>query len=510
VAHRGRLSRSLLSELEFPSDVIEPPPENLLALPERAVQFGTGAFLRGFVEYFIDVANRSGAFSGKVVAIGSTGSSRDEIVNEQDGLYTLVVEGVERGRAHREFRIISSLSRALSADAEWEAVLALARDPHIQFVFSNTTEVGIVLDEDERPRSPPRSFPGKLTMFLLERARATEFSAEQTLTVIPCELVERNGDRLREIVVALAHRWALGVEFLRWLDSGVVFCNTLVDRIVPGKPGPERVAELEELLGYRDELVTVCEPYRRFAIETPHDARGRLTFAAADAGVVLVDDIEPYRLRKVRLLNGSHSLLAPVALQSGATTVFDAVTDDATGEFLRRTMFDELVPACGVSGASEFAAAVLDRLSNPYIAHGLIDIMLHATAKIRVRVVPSIVDYTKQEGQPPELTSFGFGAFLLFHREEVLESWRAMGRTVPRDDGAQLIRDLWRTMDVTPGNGVATFVGGVCSEQSLWGVDLRELSGFTESVTTHLSRMLRYGVRASLAQLLSRSGARAP
>jgi tagaturonate reductase len=507
VAERRRLSQSTLSAREFRSEVIEAPLENLLTLPERAVQFGTGAFLRGFIEYFLDAANRSGAFSGKVVAIGSTGSGRDELVNEQDGLYTLAIEGIERGRTHREFRMISSLSRALSASAEWNEVLALARDPQIELVFSNTTEVGIVLDENDRPGSPPRSFPGKLTMFLLERARAVEYGADGTITVIPCELIEKNGDRLREIVHALADRWSLGNEFLGWLDGNVVFCNTLVDRIVPGKPEPERAAELEEMLGYRDELLTVCEPYRLFAIEAPRDARDRLGFAAADPGVVIADDIEPYRLRKVRLLNGSHSLLAPLALQCGVTTVLDAVGDEDLGEFLRRTMFDELVPACGVSGASEFAADVLDRFSNPYIRHALIDIMLQATAKVRARVVPTIVDYEKREGRTPELTSFGFASFLLFQRGDSLESRRAAGQVIPADDGAQLIRDLWRATDASANSGIARFVDRVCGEQSLWGNDLRTLPGFNEATTIHLSKILQHGVRPALTQLLARSGA---
>lgn len=502
---RGRLSRSLLSAPEFRSAAVEAPAEDLLALPERAVQFGTGAFLRGFIEYFLDAGNRSGAFSGRVVAIGSTGSGRDEIVNEQDGLYTLVAKGVERGRPHEEFRIVSSLSRALSAGAEWNEVLALARDPNIELVFSNTTEVGIVLDDDDRPASPPRSFPGKLTMFLFERARAVEYAPQGSLAVIPCELVEKNGDRLREIVFALAKRWSLGDDFLRWLETSVLFCNTLVDRIVPGRPAPDHVVELEETLGYRDDLLTLCELYRLFAIEAPPEARYRLTFAAADPGIIIASDIEPYRQRKVRLLNGSHSLLAPLALQCGATTVFEATRDEELGEFLRRLMFEELVPACEVAGAKEFAADVLDRFSNPYIAHALIDITLQSTAKMRVRVIPSIIHCTKQEGRPPELTSFGFASFLLFQRPEVLESRRAGGFLIPADDSAPLIRSLWRMVGDADADRIADFVRAVCGEQSLWAVDLRSLPGFTDVVTGHLTAMVHHGVRASLRQLLLRS-----
>ncbi len=187
--------------------------------------------------------------------------------------------------------------------------------------------------------------------------------------------------------------------------------------------------------------------------------------------------------------------------------VLDAVTDEDIGEFLRRTMFDELVPACRVSGASEFAADVLERFSNPYIRHALIGIMLQATAKIRARVVPTVVDYERREGRTPELTSFGFASFLLFQRGDSLESRRAAEQIIPADDGAELIRDLWRATDASASGGIAQFVDRVCSEQSLWGHDLRTLPGFSEAITIHLSKMLQHGVRSALTQLLARSAA---
>ena len=273
---RRALDRSVITSAAPKAGPVELPPASLLELPERAVQFGTGGFLRGFVEFFIDSANRAGSFDGRIVAVGSTGSGRDDVVNDQQGLYTLVTEGIENGRPVREFRLISSLSRALSANAEWAEVLQLARNPEIALVFSNTTEVGIVLDLDDELGDPPRSFPGKLTAFLYERARTFGYSAESGIDIVPCELVQRNGDKLRAIVEQLGTRWNLGEAFQRWLKDNVVFCSTLVDRIVPGTPAPERRAELEQILGYRDGLITVCEPYRLFAIECPTNCRAAL------------------------------------------------------------------------------------------------------------------------------------------------------------------------------------------------------------------------------------------
>src|SRR5688500_5683243 len=234
------------------------------------------------------------------------------------------------------------------------------------------------------------------------------------VTIIPCELVERNGDRLREIVLQLAERWNLGAHFIDWLKTSAVFCNTLVDRIVPGAPETERHEELEELVGYRDELMTVCEPYRLFAIEAPKSALDSLRFADADLGVILTGDIEPYRLRKVRLLNGAHSLLAPVALQCGAETVYGALSDALVGAYLRRTMYDELVSSVEAPHAGQFAREVIERFSNPYLAHSLFDITLHSTTKMKVRVVPSIVAFASKEKRVPELIAFGFAAWLLF------------------------------------------------------------------------------------------------
>jgi tagaturonate reductase len=472
----------------------------MLELPERAIQFGTGGFLRGFVEFFIDSANRAGMFDGRIVAVGSTGSGRDDVVNDQQGLYTLITEGVVNGRPVREFRLMSSLSRALSANAEWDEVLQLARNPEIALVFSNTTEVGIVLDPDDELGEPPRSFPGKLTAFLYERARTFGYSAESGLQIIPCELVERNGEKLKEIVAELATRWNLGASFHRWLDANVVFCNTLVDRIVPGAPSPERRAELEGILGYRDALMTVCEPYRLFAIECPEDCRGALRFADADPGIILAPDIEPYRLRKVRLLNGAHTLLAPVALQCGASTVFDAMSDDIVGAYLRRTMYDELVAALDAPAATTFAREVMERFSNPYLAHSLFDITLHGTTKMKVRVIPSILDFAAKEHRVPELIAFGFAAFLLFLRGDLQAIRRSEGLSVPADEQAARIREMWTIAGA--GHAAGFVAHEACTDESLWGTSLAAIPGFEKAVASQLAKMEAAGVKEALSQLL--------
>ena len=499
----ARLNRALLATVRRErADVVAVPADELLDLPERAVQFGTGALLRGFVDDFVHNANVQGAFAGRIVAIASTGSARDRALREQDGLYTLVVEGIERGSPMRECRIISSVSRAISATDEWNEVLELARQPLLEFVFSNTTEVGIVADDDSGAEdAPPRSFPAKLTRFLYERAHAFEYAAERGVTVIPCELIENNGARLKEIVVAIARRWDLGTTFLEWLDSAVPFCNTLVDRIVPGAPRDADVERLGTLLGYEDALLTTCEPYRLFAIEGDEALRARLTWAT-DPGIIVAPDIAPYRKRKVHLLNGAHTLLVPVALSMGCETVRDAMTQPSISRFVRRAMMEEIAPYLDVEGAEEFADAVLDRFRNPHIRHALIDITLQATMKTKVRVVPSVQRYMERTGAVPPSLAFGFAAFLHFLQGSVQASRRASGLPVPADDQAGPLQALWQAFPDGASTPVGALVLNACHNRAVWGADLSELAGFPEAVADHLWRIRGEGMASALEQHL--------
>ncbi|HEX2081828.1 MAG TPA: tagaturonate reductase [Longimicrobium sp.] len=482
------LNRALVMSEAFQArtDVGVPAPE-LLDLPERAVQFGTGAFLRGFVEPLLDEANRAGRFNGRVVMVGSTGSGRDRVLADQDGLYTLSVQGIDGGAAVHQRRVVGCVSRALSARDEWDAVLAIARDPDIELVFSNTTEVGIVLDADDRPDlSPPRSFPGKLTRFLFERATVFGFDPARGLVVLPCELIEDNGDRLREIVLALAARWELDPRFAEWIGAAVPFANTLVDRIVPGTPDAGALAEAEAQLGYRDGLLTVAEAYRLFAIQGDDALRARLPFADLP-GVVVAEDVAPYRERKVRMLNGAHTVTVPAAILCGCETVLDAVRHPVIGAFLHRAMLDGIVPTLDAPGSERYAHAVLDRFANPYVRHALIDISLQQTMKMRVRVVPTILRYAERTGRAPESLAFGFAAYLRF-------VWEGRGLA---DDQAERVRAHRARLAADPEAAAA-----VCADAELWGADLSRVPGFAAAVAGALVGMRLLGVAKALEQHL--------
>src|SRR6185312_14866543 len=429
---RPRLSRELVASLAREKNgVLDVPTPDVLGLPERVLQFGTGAFLRGFIEYFIDEANRAGRFNGSIVAVASTPSRRDEMLNEQDGLYTLAIQGVQAGAARQEYRVIGSLSRALSACDEWEAVLDVARDRTVRLIISNTTEIGIALDDADRfDASPPKSFPAKLTRVLAERASAVDYDAEHTLTVLPCELIERNGDVLRAA----------------------------------------DLARLERLFGYRDGLATSCEPYALFAIEGDDALRQSLEFPGDDWRIVVTGDIQPYRDQKVRVLNGAHTLVVPAALLAGLETVRDAVEDLAMGQLMRRAIFMEIVPSFDVpepDAQDSFAHDVLERFANPYIRHALADISLHGTAKMRVRVVPSIVAFGERYGRAPAALAFGFAAYIAFMRGEIQMERRAAGLAVPEDLDGERVRAAWLGVDPRSDAAVSDLARAVCADAAL-------------------------------------------
>jgi tagaturonate reductase len=300
-------------------------------------------------------------------------------------------------------------------------------------------------------------------------------------------------------VLALATRWGLEPEFAGWVEAAVPFCNTLVDRIVPGTPTGEQRERMRAELGYDDEMLTVCEVYRLFAIQADDSVRARLGFAAADPGIILTADVRPYRERKVRLLNGTHSVMAPAALLAGCETVREAMEHPLLGRFVDRVLFEEIAPTLDVAGAEEFAREVRDRFANPFIRHALFDITLHETMKLRVRIVPIILRYTELRGIAPDSLAFGFAAYLLFMRGELQAQRAQAGLSVPKDDQGERVRALWAALDGAPDEAALDgLVRTVCSDEKLWSADLDSVPGFTAAVTTHLLRILQSGVQPAL------------
>ncbi|WP_420455683.1 tagaturonate reductase [Rubrivirga sp.] len=477
-----------------------------LSRPVRAVQFGTGALLRGLVDDAFDRAARDGRWDGRAVAVSQTGSGRGAAFNEQDGLFTIRERGVEGGETVERARVVTAVARALSAQDDWDKVIALARDRAVELVVSNTTEIGLTWDDgDDAQAEPPRSFPAKLAAWLRARQRAADGDDGWGVVVLPTELVEDNGAVLRDLVLRWGDRAGWGSGFVDFV-AGCTFADTLVDRIVTGTP-PD-LAAAERAVGWADPLMTDAEPYRLWAIEGDDALRQRLAFADGEA-VVVAGDIGPFRVRKVRLLNAAHTLLVPVALGCGVETVEGAVTDPAVGPFLDR-LFEDLVPAVerelAQAGAEPetarpFARSVRDRLANPAVRHELVGIALHQTAKLRARVVPALA-----HADAPEAVALGVAAYLLLQKAAAgLDGLHFPGldpSALPADADAGPVREAWQRA-TSPGD----LVRRVLSDAGLWGADL---SGgpFEAAVARHLRTAQAEGIPAAVESLLSVPSAR--
>lgn len=492
------LSRYTLKNI--PAELVSIPDEAIFELPEKVLQFGTGVLLRGLPDYFIDKANRAGIFNGRVVVVKSTthGDTRD--FDRQDGLYTLCIRGLEEGRKVEELQVNASISRVLSAGEQWEEILECAHNADMQVILSNTTEVGIELVQDDIRHHPPKSFPGKLLAFLYERFKAFEGSAHSGMVIVPTELIPDNGSKLQSIVLELAHLNGLEDQFIEWLESHNHFCNSLVDRIVPGRPEAADGAALEASTGYTDKLLTVAEVYRLWAIEGGDAVRAVLTFAQADAGVVITPDIGVYRELKLRLLNGTHTFGCGLAHLAGCDTVKQAMDDELVSAYLADLMQQEIGSAIPYALepmlAQDFGRKVLDRFANPFLQHHWLSITLNYSSKMKMRCVPLLAEHYRRYRSVPELMTLGFAAYLRFMKAVEQEGERYYGecngvRYAIQDDQAAVFFRRWS------GLSVPALVRDVLRDP-YWGTSLYDLPGFADAVTDKLNTLLQHGVRELL------------
>jgi len=501
------LSTAFLADLDAKSgnSSVARPSAVLRALPERAVQFGTGAFLRGFVDAFIDAANRRGAFMGRVVAIGSTGSGRDRAFSDQDGLYTLIVAGVEHGAEVHERRIIGSVSRAISATTQWQDVLACARDANISVMFSNTTEAGIALDARDATHAvtsvdAPHSYPAKLARFLYQCATEFNFDAQAGVVVVPCELLDANGAKLEALVREQAAQWSLDARFGEWLTAAVPFCNTLVDRIVPGTPNVDAHVRLQAELGYDDALLTMAEPYALFAIEGDDALADRLGFVDDTGMIRVVPDVGPYRERKVRLLNGTHTAMAALGVLAGVTTVHEAMHTPALAGMLQQLVMQDILSVVDVPEATAFAEAVLDRFANPQEQHQLTDIATQGTLKWKVRLLPVLQRHAARGAAllPASLVHALAAQLYLAHPAQRARRADA-GIARFSDEMGELVLAHWVRSGATR---MAVFADAVLGDVAIWETDLREISGLVAALTESLQRLHDGGVLSLLSPSL--------
>jgi len=488
------LSRYNLKKIDVPGLV--PPDADIFELPEKVLQFGTGVLLRGLPDYFIDKANREGIFNGRVVVVKSTNIGLASDFDRQDGLYTLHVKGIENGHEVNEQYICSAISRVLFAGTDWASILKVAHNAQLEVIISNTTEVGILLVQDNVTRHPPVSFPGKLLAILYERYKVFGGSAKSGLVIIATELIADNGKKLESIVLELAHLNKLEPAFMDWLENCNHFCNSLVDRIVPGKPDDGLEAKLEKQTGYQDSLRIIAEVYCLWAIEGNEAIRAVLSFANAHPGVIITPDIESFRELKLRLLNGTHTLSCAIAFLSGFKTVNEAMNNRAFAQFISQLMLNEIAPAIPYPvdehTVSHFACKVIERFKNPNIAHQWISISAHYTTKLKSRVLPLLLNHYKQSSAVPARFAFGFAAFLRFMKVTPGIDGAFTGNLHGHeyfviDTQAETFQKAWESVDIK--NVVET----VLKDTSLWETDLTKLPGFKDAVITNLEEIMTNG-----------------
>jgi tagaturonate reductase len=480
------------------------PVDTVFELPEKVLQFGTGVLLRGLPDYFIDKANREGIFNGRIVVVKSTTKGDSSSFDKQDSLYTQCIRGIENGKKIEENIINASISRVLSSATEWSQVLECAHNRDMQVIISNTTEVGIQFVNDDIRRHPPISFPGKLLAFLYERFKAFGGSAHSGMVILPTELIVDNGKKLEAIVLELAHLNGLEDSFISWLEEHNRFCNTLVDRIVPGKPEAGQLEDIEKQLGYKDELLIMSEAYKLWAIEGDDYVKNILSFERSDDGVVITNNIDGYRELKLRLLNGTHTLCCGLAYLADFDMVKEAMDDITMSSFVSDLMMQELAPSIPYEldddAAITFGKAVLDRFRNPEIRHQWINITVQYSSKMKMRCVPILLQHYRHHHRAPELFAFGFAAYLAFMKPVVLIDGiyygESNGKRYPiQDDQAGMFYKRWAVP------GTASLTEEVLRDNGFWDADLHALPGFSSAVVENLEFILHHGMKQALSRI---------
>ncbi len=473
--------------------------------PIKVVQFGEGNFLRGFVDYMIDVANEQGIFNGGVAVVKPIPFGSLEAFDQQDNLYTLILRGVENGQTVEQVRVIQSIQKAVDCYTAYEDYMALARLDTLEFIVSNTTEAGIVLDkEDKLELTPPKSYPGKLTAFLYERYKHFGGDMSKGVVILPVELIEANGKKLKECVFSLCKLWNLEQGFCDWLSQAVVFCSTLVDRIVSGYPR-ETAQELWNKLGYEDHLLDVAEPFALWVIESDTDISARFPLDQAGMKIVFTKDMTPFRTRKVRILNGAHTSTVLGAYLAGKDIVLECMQDPIIRKFMETVMFEEIAPTVALPREEvlQFANSVLERFDNPFIKHSLLSISLNSISKWKSRILPSFKDSYAATGKLPRLLTFSFAALLCFYcstnRAQDCLLGSRNGQEYKIMDDQDILDFFAKAAALAP----AEYVKTVASNTAFWGEDLTAYPGFAETVTRHIEKVRQVGMQKVLQDLMA-------
>jgi len=470
--------------------------------PEKVLQFGEGNFLRAFVDWMIYKMNKEIGFNAGVTVVQPIEKGIVHLLEDQDGLYHLYLQGIKNGQTINERLMIDCLQKFVNPYNQFDEYQKSILNSELRFVVSNTTEAGITMDaNDTLDMKPQNSFPGKMTALLYNRFKHFNGDSSKGLIIICCELIENNGDALKNFVVKHAHNWGLESAFIDWLNSSCAFCSSLVDRIVPGFP-KDQIQEIHKEIGYIDNLVVMSEIFHVWVIKAPEWVRKEFPADKAALNVVFADDISVYRDQKVRILNGTHTATYALAYLSSKDTVLEALNDEKIGAFVNGFIYDEVCPNIKLPQDKVKATAkdILERFYNPFIKHQWMSIALNAMSKWETRVQPTLIDYQKRTGELPHKTVFSLAAMIAFYRGiRNNEIFKANDSA----DVLELYTNVWKKYDGYR-ESIKSIVKEVLAYKPIFKQDLNEIPGLTELTTNYLYAIVTNGAYKALDIVLTK------
>lgn len=463
---------------------------------EKVIQFGEGNFLRAFIDWIIWKTNQKTDFNASVVVVQPIDRGMVDMLNEQDCLYHLNLQGIDEGKPVDSIEMIDVISRGINPYRDFEDYLKLAEQPQMRFIISNTTEAGIAFDpECKFTDRPALSYPGKLVQLLYHRFEHFKGDMSKGFIIFPCELIFENGKHLKECIRQYIELWGLGEEFRNWFENACGVYSTLVDRIVPGYPR-DNAAQICERIGYQDNLLDKAEIFHLWVIEAPQSVAAEFPADKAGLHVLFVPSEAPYHERKVTLLNGPHTVLSPVGYLSGLDTVRECCEDEIVGKFVNKVMYEELMSTLNLPHEElvKFADDVKDRFVNPFVKHFVTSIMLNSFPKYKTRDLPGLKVYLERKGELPQGLVFGLAAICTYYKG----GKRGDVEIVPNDDAKilELLRQLWASGDVR------TVAEGVLASEYIWGEDLNAIPGLTELLAADLALIQEKGMKEAVATIL--------
>ncbi len=463
---------------------------------EKVIQFGEGNFLRAFIDWIIWKTNQKTDFNASVVVVQPIEKGMVDWLNEQDGLYHLNLQGIDEGKTVDSVDLIDVISRGLNPYREFDEYLKLAEQPEMRFIISNTTEAGIAFDPAcKLSDAPASSYPGKLVQLLYHRYEFFGGDKSKGFIIFPCELIFENGKHLKECIRQYIDLWNLGEGFRDWFETACGVYSTLVDRIVPGYPR-DTAAQLCERAGYDDHLLDKAEIFHLWVIEAPAAVAEEFPADKAGLHVLFVPSEAPYHERKVTLLNGPHTVLSPVGYLSGLNTVRECCEDELIGKYVRKVMYDELLPTLNLPEEEllKFAGDVLDRFVNPFVKHFVTSIMLNSFPKFKTRDLPGLKTYLERKGELPKGLVLGLAGITTYYKG----GKRGEDEIVVNDDEAikSLLTGLWA------GGDIDAVAKGVLGAKFIWDEDLNAIPGLTEMLAADLKLIQAEGMRAAVKSIL--------